>query len=1025
MNCEEQAVDLCNAIDLCNVPDNTISPEILPRATLDGDQGEREAAVLARLKDLHLKDDGSSELKAPHSKNNGSIAVSVDPFNGSADDLQQSLSKFEEAPVINCSVGDGGDEADDGEMDIGVDLSLDENGVLELEPAAQTQREESASSVNSQISVIELHSQERRDDDVPVSATTPDEGVGIKHGSKRVTFPSDEDIVSGAVEPKDPWRHAQNVTVEEILNAYRQACQKLNCKPIPKVLKQIQDLKDLTQRNECLDLKGEKLDYKSCESLEEIFKRVQFKVVDLEQTNLDEDGASALFDMIEYYESATHLNISSNKHIGTRGWQAAAHMMRKTSSLQYLDARNTPLLDHSAPFVARALRISGSLAVLHLENAGISGRPLMLLATALKMNMNLRELYLADNKLNGLQDSAQLGNLLKFNYNIQILDLRNNHILDSGLAYICEGLKEQRKGLVTLVLWNNQLTHNGMGYLTAALPYTQSLETLNLGHNAVGNEGVHKLKDGLVANRSILRLGLASTKLSCEGAVAIAEFIAESPRLLRLDMRENEIKTGGLMALSLAFKVNTSLLRLDLDREPKKETVKSFIETQRGLLADIQNGCKRNFILAKEKEETEQKMRQSASMPEIDTEEQAQEDEEDASAEKSEEENAAVQKDSTEEGNEEDVSESQEVKDQETTMQDDSDSDTEDEEEIVAASSASTQSTSPIPIPAINTCKVVPLAPPLPGSPALISGIKVTEANVSSGAPSSPGRLFSVSSPGRGHKIFMVTRVESPPEQQQATALPKCVLERAVESQTSETPTQIHIKAPLDAPSQAPEQKSTQLAESELSTLASHAETTPAPAEVINTSTSSLADEQENATHSDEVQQQAFESQVRLDQTHLEREVPVNAKTKTSEETSEEDQMFSSHTEQMQESSPTQREPSESGSYPDGTRNPGELRELEVTGGHELLETEGSSAQEGSPEEEEEEEEEGCQVMSTGIVLPNGLKPEFAFHLLEAEGLKPASCIMEHVSVTAELSCGQDLEELLLDASLDTSRDAP
>lgn len=57
----------------------------------------------------------------------------------------------------------------------------------------------------------------------------------------------------------------------------------------------------------------------------------------------------------------------------------------------------------------------------------------MCAATALKMNMNLRELYLADNKLNGLQDSAQLGNLLKFNYNIQILDLRNNHILDSGV----------------------------------------------------------------------------------------------------------------------------------------------------------------------------------------------------------------------------------------------------------------------------------------------------------------------------------------------------------------------------------------------------------------------------------------------------------------------------------------------------------------------------------------------------------------------------------------------------------------
>uniref|UniRef100_A0A674A459 Protein phosphatase 1 regulatory subunit 37 n=1 Tax=Salmo trutta TaxID=8032 RepID=A0A674A459_SALTR len=529
----------------------------------------------------------------------------------------------------------------------------------------------------------------------PALSPAQDEGDDKHKNGKRVTFPSDEDIVSGAVEPKDPWRHAQNVTVDEILSAYRQACVKLNCKLIPKVLKQMQELKDLTHRNECLDLKGEKLDYKACESLEEVFKRVQFKVVDLEQTNLDEDGASALFDMIEYYESATHLNISFNKHIGTRGWQAAAHMMRKTSSLQYLDARNTPLLDHSAPFVARALRISGSLAVLHLENAGLSGRPLMLLATALKMNMNLRELYLADNKLNGLQDSAQLGNLLKFNCNIQILDLRNNHILDSGLAYVCEGLKEQRKGLVTLVLWNNQLTHNGMGYLAAALPCTQSLETLNLGHNSVGNEGVHKLKDGLISNRSVLRLGLASTKLSCEGAVAVAEFIAESPRLLRLDLRENEIKTGGLMALSLALKVNTSLLRLDLDREPKKETVKSFIDTQRSLLAEIQNGCKRNFILAKEKEETEQQMH-SASMAEIATEDRTEEEDGADSGEHVEKDG----KDSECEGGEEGVKDTESLTDSQSAvrsegivlpllLESDSDTDDDEEEEVVLSKAPS------------------------------------------------------------------------------------------------------------------------------------------------------------------------------------------------------------------------------------------------------------------------------------------------------------------------------------------------
>ncbi|XP_016388468.1 protein phosphatase 1 regulatory subunit 37-like [Sinocyclocheilus rhinocerous] len=621
-------------------------------------------------------------------------------------------------------------------------------------------------------------------------------------------------------------------------------------------------------------------------------------------------------------------------------------------------------------------------------------------------------------------------------------------LVSSGLAYICEGLKEQRKGLVTLVLWNNQLTHNGMGYLAAALPFTQSLETLNLGHNAVGNEGVHKLKDGLIANRSILRLGLASTKLSCEGAVAIAEFIAESPRILRLDMRENEINSENkklhlfiyhrcIYDLFIALLYHIFFLSL-------LSQVKCFIETQRALLSDIQNGCKRNFILAKEKEETEQKMRQSISIAEIAMEDQTQEDE-DASAEKSEEENT------TDEGS---ASESQEVNDQNPTLQDDSDSDTEDED---AAEEPKTpaNTTSPIAITAINACKAVPSMPPLPGSPA---GITVTEASTVPRAPPSPGRCFSVSSPGRGHKIFMVTRVESPPEQQQTTVLAKGVSEWVAQSQTC---TQTNIKAPFDARSQPPEQKPTA---SELSTLTSRAETTPAPVEPLNTSMSSLADKQENLKESQsEIAQdpatpfESLKDAVFVDQTHLKQQLTVKTNTKKPQEmqnVSEKDQTFCPHTEQKQESSPIQTEPSVSGQSQDETLSPKaepcpeQLQEvgngekqvqsseqqraaqlqpsLEVTAGHEALdEEECCSARAGSPDVSSTEEDKGHPAGSTRASLPNGLKPEFAFHLLEPKGPKPASCIMEHVSVTAELSCGQDLEELLLDASLDTSRDAP
>ncbi|XP_026154503.1 protein phosphatase 1 regulatory subunit 37 isoform X2 [Mastacembelus armatus] len=1237
MNIQEQCIDLCNVKTKSNVNEDhntTNNTEgVIPRISelMTDSNTEKQSLVPTEAAETYLMPQLTDNLQAEEDNHRPQDTLEIDEVNGNggssaqdtlavvnpidivfSNDEQHKDTKMKEDKDTGSAkfVVDEGD--DGGDMDIGVDLSLDETGVLEPEltnvvslsdntldsdSTSQDVLVGSASEIPSHAS--QTSSTEAAASDQAGLYPSVEEGDDKhKPSGKRVTFPSDEDIVSGAVEPKDPWRHAQNVTVEEILSSYKQACQKLNCKPIPKVLKQIQELKDLTQRNECLELKGEKLDYKACESLEEVLKRVQFKVIDLEQTNLDEDGASALFDMIEYYESATHLNISFNKHIGTRGWQAAAHMMRKTSSLQYLDARNTPLLDHSAPFVARALRISGSLAVLHLENAGLSGRPLMLLATALKMNMNLRELYLADNKLNGLQDSAQLGNLLKFNYNIQILDLRNNHILDSGLAYVCEGLKEQRKGLVTLVLWNNQLTHNGMGYLAAALPCTQSLETLNLGHNSVGNEGVHKLKDGLIANRSVLRLGLASTKLSCEGAVAVAEFIAESPRLLRLDLRENEIKTGGLMALSLALKVNTSLLRLDLDREPKKETVKSFIETQRALLAEIQNGCKRNFILAKEKEETEQK--KSASMAEIATEDGTREEEE-------EEEAASEQKGEGEgkggEGEEEDeegdttgnagqpssqLETSSETSVSQMNLESDSDTEDEEEEEVVTKSSSSNYSThsnqTPSrtetgvaqPLLSASCTSLSPSASPA-GGPTVFSSITVMESPVSPGTPPSPGRCISVSSPGRGHKIFMVTRVESPPEQQQLqlqTGAPAAfsqteetskkptdanthlTLQQTQLPPASPTPTQtqltqVDVKESSHAPSkdcELTEQSPAEHLESAQSNTLSHSldlQSTNLPA--VNVTASILEPEvtdpslQAPALPSDSSPPQVMTFQFTEEVTESTKS-PQPERTCEEKEKDEEGghiegdrQLISPHStehKQLDELRGTQtavsaiqmqQQPSTSGleqlqnelaSVSEETQPPNQKEQEDKEEALPQWETKEAVAilsktekiylteekdrpanqEQPSPKQQTETDEQGAEsvpsspydqhappvkeggaqrsnpqpgeisdstdpvlnrpkaavemnpdslveeeesadessaeegesfveALEGGVssALPNGLKPEFSRHLLDAESPKPSSCVMEHVSV----SCGQDLEELLLEASLDTGRDAP
>ncbi|CAG5131411.1 unnamed protein product, partial [Candidula unifasciata] len=351
----------------------------------------------------------------------------------------------------------------------------------------------------------------------------------------------------------------------------------------------------------------EKLDQKQCECLEEVLRRVQFKILDLEASHLDDECAVALFDMIEYYESACQLNISFNKNIQARGWQACSRLVRRTPNLTYLDVRSCDLNDRNIPIFGRALKLGCHLTILHMESMNLSGRPLVILVAALKMNEVLQELFLADNKLMPT-DGVQLGNLLRYNRKLSLLDLRNNHLQDVGTSHISDGLVEQGKGpgLRTLVLWNNAVNYQAMPALGRALAANETLETLNIGHNTLTNEGVHLLKDGLLKTNSLLRLGLQGTRITDEGAVALAEYIADSTILLRIDLRDNDIKTGGLMALSHAMRVNTSITRIDLDKEPKKESsMKDYAEQQSLLLRDIYTFQQRNIEAAVQREEQE------------------------------------------------------------------------------------------------------------------------------------------------------------------------------------------------------------------------------------------------------------------------------------------------------------------------------------------------------------------------------------------------------------------------------------
>lgn len=252
MNIEEQRLDLCNVKTKSNVDEDhntTNNTEgVTPRISelMTDSNTEKQSIVPTEASETYLMPQLTDNLQGAKEDNHQvQDTLEIDEVNGNRKSSAQDtpviakptdlifsndeqhrddigLEKMKDDKDTDPVVGD---RDDGGEMDIGVDLSLDESGVLEAE------------STNVRSSLDNTLASESTSQDVPAGSTTESpsdpsqassteapavDQAGLypsveegddkhKPSGKRVTFPSDDDIVSGAVEPKDPWRHGKTV----------------------------------------------------------------------------------------------------------------------------------------------------------------------------------------------------------------------------------------------------------------------------------------------------------------------------------------------------------------------------------------------------------------------------------------------------------------------------------------------------------------------------------------------------------------------------------------------------------------------------------------------------------------------------------------------------------------------------------------------------------------------------------------------------------------------------------------------
>ncbi|KAH8282584.1 hypothetical protein KR054_008552 [Drosophila jambulina] len=274
---------------------------------------------------------------------------------------------------------------------------------------------------------------QRKASDISLTSTIP----------RRVSFPENQ-LVTGYLEPADPWKQVCLVqSIAEIVDEYVDSCRKHKREPLQSVLNHLKNL-DLNQvRQPLLPLKANQLAANDCEALEEIFKRIQYKCIDLSDCSLDESCLMALFQMIEYYEAANELDISYNKETMTkRCWELCAYMVERSQELHLLNAESNQITKLGADSLGRALG-SSNLHTLKLEHCGLRGQPLVHLLSfagrGLYQNKMLKELWVGYNDLDCV-DAQHIADMLRYNHSLELIDISNNNIRNEGVMYLVQAL---------------------------------------------------------------------------------------------------------------------------------------------------------------------------------------------------------------------------------------------------------------------------------------------------------------------------------------------------------------------------------------------------------------------------------------------------------------------------------------------------------------------------------------------------------------------------------------------------------
>ncbi|XP_008562655.1 PREDICTED: NACHT, LRR and PYD domains-containing protein 5-like, partial [Galeopterus variegatus] len=213
--------------------------------------------------------------------------------------------------------------------------------------------------------------------------------------------------------------------------------------------------------------------------------------------------------------------------------------------------------------LASALVSNQSLTHLCLSNNNLGNEGVNLLCRSIKLpNCSLQRLMLNQCNLD-VPGCGFLALALMGNTRLTHLSLSMNPLEDSGMKLLCEVMRDPSCQLQDLELVKCHLTAACCESLSCVIAKSKHLKSLDLTANALGDSGVAELCEGLKQRKSSLRrLGLEACELTSDCCETLSLALSCNRHLTSLNLVRNNFSPAGMVKLCSAFAHPKSSLQI-------------------------------------------------------------------------------------------------------------------------------------------------------------------------------------------------------------------------------------------------------------------------------------------------------------------------------------------------------------------------------------------------------------------------------------------------------------------------------